>query len=228
MLKIYRARPVKGGRVKKISITDDPAIELKTIMLSGEEYHDANNIVNLNDYQIYNDEQRILSGPAIIPNKLIPRIIEGELGFITLTTEDCEAFYQMWKEDGMVINLEHSDKILNPTILKIELIEDEWGDDENDTPYPHKLPNKSIYLETLWSEDDWKMIKEGKLNGYSIEYDARLEPLYLKKQQFSYELDLSGLRKKIAEKKMEREIINLVQKRLELNNLILKDFIEKI
>jgi hypothetical protein len=179
MEKFYRAKIKKKSDFKaKISIVEEPAIEFRALMLNTDEVIDESESVDIVKLQKIDEERKILSGPAIIPNKWIERKIrrangEVEEFYIIFTEEDIIDFYEQWKKDGFLINHDHGDRLSKAVVETAFIISD-----ENPTPdfYEYKLEKGSLYVETKYPDDEWKEIKEKGKNAYSIEgaFDAIL------------------------------------------------------
>jgi hypothetical protein len=216
MVNIFRMRNKKGGIKKMISLTPDPAIELKGVLLSSET---PKEVVDLNKLRSFNDELRIVAGPVIVPNKLIPREDEnGDMFYITATREDIREFYELWKEDGYLINFEHTDRISKSAKVIDSFI---IGDKEVEG-YTHILEEGTLFLMTQYDETEFKEIKEGKKNGYSLEGSFLLEPFYLSKSVdniIKVRLDIDN----INEQLLERKLINVLSER----GRIISDLISK-
>lgn len=211
MMTIYRAKTIKGGQKKRISLTDNPAIELEGIQLS----EDLPQVVDLESLKSYNEEKRIVAGPALVPNKLIPRKDKnGDIFFITFTEEDIREYFELWKEDGGVINWNHTEELSKSSQIVDAFI---VGDKEIEG-YTHKLEKGSLFLMTQYDEDEWQRIKKEGSSSYSIEGDFEMKPFYLKSEN-TYKLKVDG--SDFIEKYLTKKISSLILERINLVNSLL-------
>ena len=120
------------------------------------------------------DEQQMLIGPLMTPNKLIPRLDDNGDKYYVYFTEDTikKLSYKMMK-DKLIdsVNIEHnsSDKVSDAYMVESWLVEDPYTDKSNKYGFEpvkgqwfgiYKIDNKEIW-------DDY--IKSGKVKGFSIE-----------------------------------------------------------
>jgi len=217
MMQIYRVKNKKGGVKKRISLVSDPAIELKGLMLSNENLPD---IFDLNKYREFDEEQRIVAGPVLVPNKLIPRKDEsGDIFFITFTEEDIKEYFELWMEDGGLINFEHTDKMANSAkIIDVRII----GPDNRVDGYTHELEPGSLFLATQYDEKDFNDIKMGKKHSYSIEGDFTMRPFYLSSEEdntYRVKVDYDHIIERIFMNKIATQLVDRMKM---VNDIILK------
>ena len=145
-----------------ISIVDMPAIEKDFMMFSKNEPM---------KFQEINEEKRIITGPALIPNKKIYRRDNSKGEFEVFFSEDTirkvviEYLKSHHQED---VTLEHQIKANNIHLFESWIIEDETNDKA--TALGFDLP-KGTWMVSMKVDNDavWNEIKLGYANGFSIE-----------------------------------------------------------
>jgi len=148
--------------IQAVSLVEFPAIEENFIFFGKDKYVLA---------QI-DDEKRILVGPALIPDKMIPRL-DNETG------EEYEVFFSpetialaseryMREERTNQHTLEHDEEIKDLTVVESWLIADPEKDKAS--LYGFKLPAGTWMLSVkVNNEEVWNKVKEGDVRGFSIE-----------------------------------------------------------
>jgi hypothetical protein len=119
------------------------------------------------------EEQRVVIGPAMIPNKLIKRLdldgIPYWVYFTPSTIRDiAEDFLAKNKHNNT--NIEHDENSTHTrnTLLESWIVEDPEKD--KSALYGFNVPQGTWMVSYKINDDEtWKMIKEGKLKGFSIE-----------------------------------------------------------
>jgi hypothetical protein len=126
------------------------------------------------------NDKRMIFGPLMLPNILIPRIEEetGEKYFVKFKPETIEKIQRKFMIDGYQrnTNLEHSNKTFNDVVLVenwiVESAQDKiysFGYNQNQIPIGswvggyYVLPTKEG--DKIWEE----LIKTGKVKGFSVE-----------------------------------------------------------
>lgn len=120
------------------------------------------------------DEQRIVVGPAMIPDQLIPRLDEMGNKFHVFFSKDtikkiAEKFFKEMKHNNTDVN--HDDNITkNNTLLESWIVEDPKMD--KSAVYGFDLPVGTWVTSYRINDDEtWNQIKAGKLNGFSVTGD---------------------------------------------------------
>lgn len=149
--------------VDKISIVRSPAIAQDFIYMNDEQIEEYKQI-------ILEEEKRIISGPALIPNLSIIRKDEntGEPYYIEYSSEQIESIVQKFfkLKDQFSINKNHKTDLSNIWIYESWIV----GDNDKSKNLGFDVP-KGTWMVTLKVEDDeiWNGIKSGKYRGFSIE-----------------------------------------------------------
>ena len=147
-----------------ISLVEDPAIEENWIYLSKQKNVDLAQIA---------PDKRLLIGPALVPNKLIPRFDEltGEEYDITFTPEVIEmaAHLYMQRQNNNNATLEHEGEVADISTVESWIITDPEKDKSN--KYGMKYPKGTwmvamkVNNPTIWND----YVKTGRIKGFSIE-----------------------------------------------------------
>lgn len=119
------------------------------------------------------EDKKVVMGPAMIPNKMIKRTDENGLPYWVYFTEKTvqdisEDFFA--KNRTNMTNVEHKEDTVTQrnTLLESWIIEDPNLD--KSALYGFNLPKGTWMVSyKINDEETWKMVKEGKLNGFSIE-----------------------------------------------------------
>ena len=136
-----------------------------------------------NDYWRYNgaqqfafsdDEQRIVVGPAMIPDQLIPRLDQMGNKFHVFFSKDtikkiAEKFFKEMKHNNTDVN--HDDEVTKTnTLLESWIVEDPKMD--KSAVYGFDVPVGTWMTSYRINDDDtWNQIKAGELNGFSVTGD---------------------------------------------------------
>ena len=147
----------------RISLVDDPAIQVKSVMLKNEVAP-----IKLSTFQKFNDDKQIVSGLALIADKWIFRYdAKKEKEYYIMFTPDQIALYkEAFLKNGGKINFEHTDRVIEAEVLQCCLI----GEEELRYPCEGEPKEGDLFLAVhIKNTEDWVEIKQGKHNGFSIE-----------------------------------------------------------
>ena len=135
-------------------------------------------------FSVFNSEQRLVIGPAMIPDKMIIRRneITGEIYYVYFTAETIKKLQQKFMQEKLLdkTNIEHARKFLNNVdVVESWIVEDQQKDKQQvfDMDYP-----KGTWMITMKVNDDstWEKVKDGKLKGFSV------QGYFLEKAKFSH------------------------------------------
>jgi hypothetical protein len=149
----------KSG-IKLVSIVEEPAIEMNSIMLSDEK--------EMEFYFSNEDEMRIV-GPALIPDKMIFRKANGGY-FMYFTKEDIKDLVRKFNKtgDNRRIGLDHNGSISDAFINEQWIVEDSTKD--KSSLYGFSLESGTWMIDVqLTDESLWNELKAKKNLGFSIE-----------------------------------------------------------
>jgi len=147
--------------VDAMSLVHDPAIEIDFVHFNKE--------YNTNFSKI-DEEKRIVTGPALIPNKMILRK-QGEDYFYVYFSED--TIFKTAKrflKDGHQNNstLEHQVALEGISVVESWIISDKVHD--KSVKFGYDLPIGTWMLSSYIENDEvWEKVKSGEIKGYSIE-----------------------------------------------------------
>jgi hypothetical protein len=147
-----------------ISLVSDPAIEENWVYMSKQK---ATNLAQIAP------DKRLLLGPVLIPNKLIPRVDEetGEEYDITFTPETIEkaAHLYMQRQNNNNATIEHEGELEDISTVESWIIADEEKDKsvKFGMSYPKGtwMAMMKVNNPTIWQD----YVKTGKIKGFSIE-----------------------------------------------------------
>jgi len=134
-------------------------------------------------FSIFNNEQRLVVGPAMIPDKMIIRRneITGEIYYVYFTADTIKKLQQKFMQDRLLnkTNIEHSSRFLNGVdVVESWIVDDEVYDKQKvfGMDYP-----KGTWMIIMKVEDDvtWNKVKDGQLKGFSV------QGFFLEKAKFS-------------------------------------------
>ena len=120
----------------------------------------------------FSEDQQMVVGPLMIPNKLILRVDEnGDPFYVYFSEKTIESVARKMMYDKKLddVNLEHQqDAIVDGHLVETWLIEDPEKDKQN--VYNMSFP-KGTWMGQYKINDPevWNMVKQGKLKGFSIE-----------------------------------------------------------
>jgi hypothetical protein len=158
---IFEALFNEGDEIQLISLVDRPAIEREFVAFSEE-----NKIVNY-----FNEDQQIIVSPVMIPDKLILRYNDKVGNFYTMFSKDTieKIRYQYAKDNNFnKTNLNHKDNI--DGIIMLESWIKESNNDKSNSYGFNDLPIGTWFaMYKVDNQEVWSKIKEGKINGLSIE-----------------------------------------------------------
>lgn len=144
-----------------VAFVTAPAIDENFIQLSKQEEQDVKLSVD--------EEKRIVSGPALIPDMPIYRDQGGRKFYITWTVDTIKQmainFFQHSRQNSG--NVEHQIPVNGITYFESYLIDKERGISPKEFA---DLPNGTWMLSAKVTNDDvWGMVKDGTLTGFSID-----------------------------------------------------------
>jgi hypothetical protein len=140
-------------------------------------------IRNEMSFSVFSLEEKMVVGPAMVPDKMIIRRneITGEIYYVYFTEETIKKLQQKFMIEKLLdkTNIEHGRKFLNGvSVVESWIVDDPQYDKQQvfGMNYP-----KGTWMVSMKIEDDsiWNKIKEGKLNGYSV------QGYFLEKAKFS-------------------------------------------
>lgn len=131
------------------------------------------NYGNEMSFSVFSVEERMVVGAAMVPDKMIIRRneITGEIYYVYFTAETIKKLQQKFMIEKLLdkTNVEHGRKFLNGVSVVESWIVDDPEHDKQQVfgmSYP-----KGTWMCSMKIEDEaiWQKIKEGKLNGYSVQ-----------------------------------------------------------
>jgi hypothetical protein len=156
----------KETGVNLVSIVDEPAIERYFVAMQSQKVQRTN-------VHLSTDEKRIVTGPVIIPNKLIFRKDESGKEFYIYFTEqtilECaKKYFRLNSQNQSNVNHENNEQTTAVTAFESWIITDKDNDKAN--ALGMDLPVGTWMLSYHVKDDNvWQKIKSGELKGFSLE-----------------------------------------------------------
>jgi hypothetical protein len=124
------------------------------------------------NFQVISEDKQIVVGPAMVPSMLIPRIDEeGNEFAVYFSEETIRKISSQFLSKGYLhnTNVNHNGMVTQEnTLLESWIVEDPATDKSK--IYGYDLPKGSwVVSYKINNEDTWNSIKNGELNGWSIE-----------------------------------------------------------
>jgi hypothetical protein len=126
------------------------------------------------EFAVQDEEQRVVTGPALIPNKFILRKdAEGNPFYVYFTKETIKAiaerFFKKSNQNNTDVNHDHN-VVDSNTLLESWIVDDPKFD--KSSQYGFSLPSGSWMVSyRINDEETWQKIKAGELKGFSIAGD---------------------------------------------------------
>lgn len=162
-MKIDESKGLDG--VFAVSNVTYPAMEDEFILLSAEEF---DNEIQL---EVVNEDQRILMGAVMIPEKRIPRKAkDGSTYAIYFTAETIKQAAELYFKNNYQNETtnQHKSKVDNVVTFESWIVEDSKID--KSALYGKNYPVGTWVLSRKVNDDEtWKEAKEGRIRGFSIE-----------------------------------------------------------
>lgn len=176
-MKLYNGLPLydlvslsEDERMTKISLVDDPAVEVDFMCFTKEKQ----------PITFSTDElQHKITGCAIWADKPIYRVFDGEECYVRFTKEYIQNLVEMYSKDGRwnLVNLQHNDdNVVDGIVMTEFFIKDS---EKGVSPKGFEEVSDGSLFVTYHVTDDklWDEIYNGNdINGFSIEVYASLEP----------------------------------------------------
>ena len=177
---IYEAFLNGDDHIELISLVDRPAIERDFVAFNQQE---------IKQLQYFNEEQQMIVAPVMIPDKLILRHSETLGHFYTkFSKETIEKIRYQYSKDGNFnnSNINHKDSI--DGLIMLESWIKESNDDKSNMYGFNDLPIGTWFVKyKIDNQEVWQKIKEGKINGVSIEgYISYAVENFKKKKKDNY------------------------------------------
>lgn len=156
--------------LQDIALVDDPAIQSMFVKFKSEEQKF--------NFAIQNDEQRIITGAVMIPDKLIYREVDNKPFYVTATKETIFDAAQKWGKENRNnnIKLTHDATDTTPDVFMFE----SFVTDENRVSSVkgfEDLPLGTWFITCkVMSDQVWNDIKSGVFNGFSLEALFKMTP----------------------------------------------------
>jgi len=171
----------------KISLVDKPAIEENFLYFSEQEAPVL---------EFANEEKKEVVGPIMIPNKPILRH-SPEKGYynVQFTEEIIQEIMYKYSKDGLwnSFGIHHSYDTHDVTMLEVWMKE---SDNDKSKDYGYDLPNGTVFVKTKIESDElFNAIKDGEVNGFSIEIEANIELTKHEEEmnEFSFGMELGKM-----------------------------------
>lgn len=134
-------------------------------------------IRNEMSFSVFNSEERMIVGPAMVPDKMIIRRneITGEIYYVYFSSETIKSLQQKFMQEKLLdkTNLEHGRKFLNGvSVVESWIVDDPMKDKQQvfGMNYPKGTWMVSMKIDkTPEGEKVWEQVKNGKLKGFSVQ-----------------------------------------------------------
>ena len=152
-----------SDEIYAISLVSEPAIELDFIYFNKDEVK----------FSTINEEQRIVMGPILVPNKKILRIDgEGKPYYVFIKEETIKKLAQKYLQNKYQseVTIEHNGKRVDGVTLVESWVTESRTKDKSaiyglSVPVGTWMGSMKISDDTIWND----YVKTGKVNGFSIE-----------------------------------------------------------
>jgi hypothetical protein len=129
---------------------------------------------NETTFSVFNNEQRLVVGAAMIPDKMIIRRneITGEIYYVYFTPETILKLQQKYMKDKLLdkANIEHQRKFLNGVdVVESWIVEDPQKDKQQVFGMNYPKGTWMIIMSLKNNDDAWEKVKNGTLRGYSVQ-----------------------------------------------------------
>ena len=161
-----QVRVFREGR-RTVVVSEGPATGL-----AGEAPEEmANNGYLMSEWKFEDDEQMVITGPAMTPNVLIPRKnAEGNIFHVYFSEETIEKIARKFLETKQLHNtdINHDDDVVQEnTLLESWIVQD--PDMDKSKTLGFAVPAKTWMVSyKINNQETWDKIKNGELNGFSI------------------------------------------------------------
>ena len=204
----------------KISLVDKPAIEENFIYFSKAE------VVEM----FTNEERREVVGPIMIPNKEILRHSpENGYYYVRFTEDTIRDIMYNYSKKGLFneFGIHHEYDTQDVVMLEVWMKE---SDNDKSTDYGYTLPNGTVFVKAKIESDElFSAIKDGEVNGFSIEIQADIKPVNnnnMNEFNFAKELGKMEAQFEASTAKFEAQIVALEEENATLLE-VLTSFEEK-
>lgn len=158
-----------------ISLVESPAIEEDFVYLSSHEI----------ELKVVDEDQRIVVGYALIPDKEIYRKVKDTEFNIIFSKETVRLTSELYMKQLNLNNVtvDHTKKIQGASVIESWITEDEKHDKVNLYGLKPILGGWAVKMK-IYNDEEWQSVKDGKYKGFSIEgkFDG-FEALEQAKQQ---------------------------------------------
>ena len=169
----------------KISLVDKPAIEENFIYFS-----------EVQKIEMFsNDEKQEVVGPIMIPNKEILRFSPTSgYYYVRFTEETIKNIMYNYSKKGLfnAFGINHDYDTDDVVMLEVWMKE---SDNDKSKDYGYDLPNGTVFVKAkIESNELFNAIKEGEINGFSIEIEANIKPTNKEEMsEFSFAKEIGKL-----------------------------------
>ena len=166
---------VVDGDLYAVSLVEDPAIESTFIALSK----------NKVEIKLEN-EKRIITGAALIPNKPIYRNIGGREFYISFDEETIEKLAQGYLDNVHTVTTDHNNDVNDVIVIESWI---KTSDNDKSVSLGLNEPIGTWFISMKVNNDEiWQKIKDGIYKGFSIEAIVGLDEMLLSKDYMDQEL----------------------------------------
>lgn len=149
-------------------------------------------------FSVFNAEQRMVVGAAMVPDKMIIRRneITGEIYYVYFTKETIKKLQQKFMKDKLLdaTNIEHGRKYLRDVdVVESWIVEDQEKDKQQVFGMNYPVGSWMIIMK-INDDEVWKKVKDGELKGFSVQ-GYFLEKAKFKKEEHLLEQIKDILRK---------------------------------
>lgn len=182
---------VENSGMFGISLVDRPAIEEGFVYFSEEQN---------TSFVFENEEKGLVVGPIMIPNKMILRknYKTGEFYYVVFTEEVIDDIMYRYSKNGRfnIFTVQHNGEKFEGAVM-LEVWKKESNNDKS-VDYGYDLPKGTVFAKVKIEDDTLKKsIKDGEINGFSIEINADVKLSNSEKMsEFNFGVELGKIEAK--------------------------------
>lgn len=183
--------PEEEGAFEAISLVTEPAVDVDFRYFSKDKMKFA-----------IDEEKRVVTGPFLIPDKLIYRR-DGEedfYGFFTKQTIELMVNQFMKEQRTNKVTLQHEKPVDDVYLYEIWLVKDPEMDKAKSLGFDVPEGSAMCSMKVL-NDEVWNQVKNGKARGYSIEsylgLNKKEKPLLEQIKDLILKEDIDGIKKLI-------------------------------